>query len=54
MLFYSPAIYVDALSICAPNGRFILGSSDSFREGTPEINIKTYFDTAMEYGSRFI
>ena len=45
---------IDALSICAPNGRFILGSSDSFREGTPEINIKTYFDTAMEYGSRFL
>ena len=45
---------IDALSICAPNGRFILGSSDSFREGTSEINIKTYFDTAMEYGSRFL
>ncbi len=45
---------IEALEIAAPGGRFILGSSDSFRENTPDENIVTYFKTAREYGAKFI
>lgn len=40
----------EAIDIAAPGGRFILGNSDSFREGTPWENIETYFKYAREYG----
>ena len=40
-----------AIEIGAPGGGFILGSSDSIREGTPEENVRAYFDAARKYGS---
>jgi len=33
-----------------PGGGFILGSSDSFREDTPEENVRAYFRAARRYG----
>jgi len=39
----------DAISIAGPGGRFILGTTDSIREGTPEANMKAYFKTANKY-----
>ncbi|HUU42401.1 MAG TPA: uroporphyrinogen decarboxylase family protein, partial [Planctomycetota bacterium] len=41
----------EAMEVAAPGGGFILGTSDSIREGTPEANIRAYFDAAMKYGS---
>ena len=38
-----------AIEIAGPTG-FILGSSDSFRDGTPVENIRAYFDAARRYG----
>jgi uroporphyrinogen decarboxylase len=40
----------DALEIAKPGGGFILGSSDSFRDGTPVENVRAYFDAARRYG----
>lgn len=40
----------EAIEIAAPGGRFILGTSDSIREGTPDENVRAYFDTAHRYG----
>jgi uroporphyrinogen decarboxylase len=40
-----------AMAIAKPGGGFILGSSDSFREGTPLENVRAYFDAARKYGS---
>ena len=40
----------EAIEIAAPGGRYILGTSDSIREGTPLENVKAYFDTAHAYG----
>ena len=40
----------EAIDIAGPTG-FILGSSDSFREGTPVENVRAYFDAARHYGS---
>lgn len=40
----------DAIDALAPTGRFILGTSDSITEGTPEENMRAFFDTAREYG----
>ncbi len=41
----------EAIEIAGPTG-FILGSSDSFREGTPVENIRAYFDAARKYGKQ--
>lgn len=41
----------DALEIAKPGGGFILGSSDSFRDGTPVENVRAYFEAARRYGS---
>ena len=40
----------EAMEIGKPGGGFILGSSDSFRDGTPVENIRAYFDAARRYG----
>jgi uroporphyrinogen decarboxylase len=40
----------EAIEVAAPGGGFILGTSDSIREGTPIENVKTYFETARRYG----
>jgi hypothetical protein len=40
----------EAIEIAAPGGGFILGTSDSIREGTPLENVKAYFETAHKYG----
>jgi len=41
----------EAIETAAPGGGFILGTSDSIREGTPEANVRAYFDAALRYGS---
>lgn len=40
----------EAMEIGKPGGGFIIGSSDSFREGTPRENITAYFDACKRYG----
>ncbi len=40
----------DAIEKLGKNGRFILGTSDSIRDGTPFENVKAYFETARKYG----
>ncbi len=40
----------EAMEIAKPGGGFIIGSSDSFREGTPRENIETYFRACLQYG----
>ncbi|MGC9316888.1 MAG: uroporphyrinogen decarboxylase family protein [Armatimonadota bacterium] len=40
----------EAMETAKPGGGFIIGSSDSFREGTPRENIVTYFRACREYG----
>jgi uroporphyrinogen decarboxylase len=40
----------EAIEVAAPGGGFILGTSDSIREGTPMENIQAYFETARRYG----
>jgi uroporphyrinogen decarboxylase len=40
----------EAMEIGKPGGGFILGSSDSFREGTPVENVRAYFEAARKYG----
>ncbi|MGD9494671.1 MAG: uroporphyrinogen decarboxylase family protein [Armatimonadota bacterium] len=40
----------EAMEIAKPGGGFIIGSSDSFREGTPRENIETYFRACKQYG----
>jgi len=40
----------EAMEIAKPGGGFIIGSSDSFREGTPMENIRAYFDACRKYG----
>jgi hypothetical protein len=39
-----------AIDTMAQNGRFILGTSDSIRDGTPFENVKAYFETGRKYG----
>ena len=39
----------EAIETAGPTG-FILGSSDSFRDGTPVENIRAYFDASRRYG----
>jgi len=41
----------EAMEIAKPNGGFIIGSSDSFREGTPMANIVAYFEACKKYGT---
>lgn len=41
----------DAMQIAKPGGGFIIGSSDSFREGTPRENIAAYFEACKKYGA---
>ncbi len=40
----------EAMEIAKPGGGFIIGSSDSFREGTPKENIVAYFEACRKYG----
>lgn len=40
----------EAMEVGKPGGGFILGSSDSFRDGTPVENIRAYFQAAHRYG----
>ena len=40
----------EAMEIGKPGGGFIIGSSDSFREGTPAENLETYWRCCKEYG----
>jgi hypothetical protein len=42
----------EAMETAAPGGGFILGTSDSIREGTPEENIRAYFTAALNYGRK--
>jgi hypothetical protein len=42
----------EALEIAAPGGGFILGTSDSMRDGTPLENVRAYFAAARKYGVR--
>jgi len=42
----------DAIDVLAPTRRFILGTSDSITEGTPEENIRAFFSAAREHGRR--
>ncbi|MEZ5275776.1 MAG: uroporphyrinogen decarboxylase family protein [Opitutaceae bacterium] len=39
-----------AMEIGKPGGGFIIGSSDSFREGTPRENVEAYFRACLRYG----
>jgi hypothetical protein len=41
----------ETIEVAAPGGGFILGTSDSIREGTPTANICAYFETARTYGT---
>jgi len=40
----------EAMEIAKPGGGFIIGSSDSFREGTSKKNIAAYFEACKKYG----
>ncbi|MEI6499671.1 MAG: uroporphyrinogen decarboxylase family protein [Armatimonadota bacterium] len=40
----------EAMEIAKPGGGFIIGSSDTFREGTPPENIHAYFRSCLKYG----
>jgi uroporphyrinogen decarboxylase len=40
----------EAMAIGKPGGGFIIGSSDSFRDGTPRENIDAYFRACKKYG----
>jgi uroporphyrinogen-III decarboxylase len=40
----------EAMEIAKPGGGFIIGSSDSFREGTPAENLEAYWRACVEYG----
>ena len=40
----------EAIAVAAPGGGFILGTSDSIRDGTPLANVRAYFEAAHEYG----
>jgi uroporphyrinogen decarboxylase len=39
----------EAIETAAPGGGFILGTSDSIRDGTPFENVRAYFDAAHKY-----
>lgn len=40
----------EAMEIAKPGGGFIIGSSDSFRDGTPPENMHAYFQSCLKYG----
>lgn len=40
----------EAMEVGKPGGGFIIGSSDSFREGTPRENLEAYWRACKEYG----
>lgn len=40
----------EAMEVAKPGGGFIIGSSDSFREGTPPENLETYWRMCVKYG----
>ena len=40
-----------AMETAKPGGGFIIGSSDSFRDGTPRENITAYFEACRKYGT---
>jgi len=40
----------EAMEIAKPGGGFIIGSSDTFREGTPPENMHAYFQSCLKYG----
>ena len=42
----------EAMEVAAPGGGFIMGTSDSIREGTPRENVVAYFTAAREYGQQ--
>ena len=39
----------ETMEIAKPGGGFIIGSSDSFREGTSTENIEAYFRACKKY-----
>ena len=41
----------EAMEIAKPGGGFIIGSSDSFREGTPPENLSAYWEACLRYGN---
>jgi uroporphyrinogen-III decarboxylase len=41
----------EAMEIAKPGGGFIIGSSDSFGEGTPPENVHAYFRACLMYGA---
>ncbi len=41
-----------AIETASPGNGFILGTSDSIRDGTPIENVRAYFDAARKYGLR--
>lgn len=41
----------EAMEIAKPGGGFIIGSSDSFREGTPAENLEAYWRACLESGT---
>ncbi|HND63028.1 MAG TPA: uroporphyrinogen decarboxylase family protein [Opitutaceae bacterium] len=40
-----------AMAVGKPGGGFIIGSSDSFREGTPRANLDAYFAACVRHGA---
>lgn len=40
----------EAMEIAKPGGGFIIGSSDTFRDGTPPENMHAYFQSCLKYG----
>jgi hypothetical protein len=40
-----------AMETGKPGGGFIIGSSDSFREGTPRENLAAYFASCKRHGA---
>ena len=40
----------EAMEIAKPGGGFIIGTSDSFREGTPPENLQAYWRACKQYG----
>ncbi len=40
----------EAVAIAKPGGHFIIGSSNSLREGTPGEHVETYWRRCKEYG----
>ena len=41
----------EAIAVAVPGGGFIIGTSDSIRDGTPEANVRAYFAAAHRYGA---